>query len=154
VLFRQRKCLNDPDWKRIDASGKEIWSPANDAIERAYKDAHGSHAILTGSQFEYGGKPGSASIQLPKDAPNKKSCDRLLNEFIGVSRQLSPDVMDCTDRVFYEIKTLKFAHSGAQQLLGYYKTANQIASEAGDPPWKFEYATWYPPRVLMLDNTR
>jgi uncharacterized protein DUF4157 len=158
TVFRQasdkRRCLNDPDWRRIDAKPKEIWSPANDALERAYKDDHAGHAVLTGSQFEYGGKPGSSGIQLPKDAPNKKSCDRLLSNFIGVSRQLAPDVMDCTDRVFYEIKTTQYAGSGAKQLLDYYKIANQFASQEGERPWKFEYASWYPPRILKLDNTR
>jgi hypothetical protein len=148
------KCLNDPDWKRIDATPQTVWGPANDAIERSYKDSHSSHAILTGSQFEYGGKPGSSGIQLPKGAPHKKSGDKLLKHFLGVSRQLAPDVVDFTDRVFYEIKTNQYAKEGAGQVLSYYKTINAIAVAEGEPTWQIDAASWYPPHILMLEPTR
>lgn len=158
LVFRHAKdrttCLNDPDWKRIDASPQDVYGPANDAIERAYKDAHPGSGVLTGSQFESGGKPGSSGIELPKGAPNKGSCDKLLGEFKGVSRQLAPDIMDCTERVFYEIKTNQFAGKGAEQILSYYKLANELAAQAGEPAWQIESAGWYPPHVLMLEPTR
>ena len=158
VVFRhaadKSKCLSDPDWKRIDASPQEVYAPANDAIESSYKDSHKSNAILTGSQFESGGKPGSSGIQLPKGAPGKGSCDKLLGKFLGVSRQLSPDVMDCTERVFYEIKTNQFAGKGAEQVLSYYKLANEFAAQNSEPPWKIDLAGWYPPHILMMEPTR
>lgn len=158
LVFRhaadKSKCLNDPDWKRIDASPQEVYAPANDAIEGAYRDAHKGNAILTGSQFESGGKPGSSGIQLPKGTPNKGSCDKLLGKFLGVSRQLAPDVMDCSERVFYEIKTNAYAGKGAEQVLSYYKLANEFAAQDGEPPWKIEFASWYPAHVLMLEPTR
>jgi len=158
VVFRKSadkgRCLNDPNWKTIAADPREIWQPANDAIERSYEMTHGKNAILTGSQFEYGGKPGSKAIQLPKGAPSKSSCNSLLKRFLGRSRQLAPDVMDCTDRVFYEIKTNRYAKKGAAQLLEYYALANEIAKQESEPPWKIEYASWYPPHVLMLEPTR
>jgi hypothetical protein len=148
------KCLGDPDWKRIDASPQEIYAPANDAIEKAYKDSHAGHAILTGSQFESGGKPGASGTRLPKGAPDKGACDKLLDKFQGVSRQLAPDIMDCSDRVFYEIKTNQFAGKGAEQILSYYKLANELSAQAGEKPWNIDFATWYPPHVLMLEPTR
>jgi len=149
-----QRCLGDPEWSRVDARPKEVWVAANDALEQSYASAHSGNAVLTGSQFEYGGKPGSSAIQLPKGAPNKRSADRLLNQFMGRSRQLAPDVMDCSLRTFYEIKTLRYAGQGGEQLLSYYKLANEITSQEGDPPWKIEYATWYPPHVLKLGRDR
>ncbi|TNJ35433.1 DUF4157 domain-containing protein [Arenimonas terrae] len=158
MIFRhsadKTKCLGDPEWKRIDATPQEIYAPANDAIERAYIDSHGKNAVLTGSQFEYGGKPGATAIELPKGAPDKGSCNSLLKKFSGVSRQLAPDIMDCSERVFYEIKTNQYAEQGAQQILGYYKQANELTSQAGEPGWNIDLAGWYPPHVLMLEPTR
>lgn len=156
LLFRHtgKGCLNEPGWNRISAEPKDVWLGANVAIENHYKNGHPNNAILTGSDFEYGGKPGSRAVQLPKGAPDKKAGDRLLNKFLGTSRQLAPDVMDLSDRTFYEIKTLSGAGKGGEQLLGYYKIANEIAAQEGDPSWNINRATWYPEHVLAFPGDR
>jgi hypothetical protein len=51
----------------------------------------------------------------------------------------------------YEIKSVGFQNKGVVQLESYYKVADEIRrlyAETKEPPWRVEYATWYPPHVL------
>jgi hypothetical protein len=144
---------------QVSAKDKAVWMPANDIIERAYRDdrAHREHCVLYGSQFEYGGTPGKVEISVPKGCPNWDLATELVTRLRGVSRQLAPDIMDFTARVFYEIKTPSGAGAGAAQLLGYYKLANSIIQsldpDRAGPQWRIEAATWYPPHMLPLPGS-
>lgn len=138
-----------PPCKQESAKPKEHWLPANLAIERAYRDdpKHKGHCVLTGSDFEYGGKLG---ISVPKGCPDRAFADEFLARLKGIKNQLAPDIIDFTSRTFYEIKTLGYTVAGAAQLRSYYKLADAIQKELGGTPWKIEHATWYPPHVMPL----
>ena len=138
-----------PPCEPESAKPKEHWLPANLAIERAYRDdpKHKGHCVLTGSDFEYGGKLG---ISVPKGCPDRKFADEFLARLKGIKNQLAPDIIDFTSRTFYEIKTLGYTVPGAAQLRSYYKLADAIQKELGGTPWKIEHATWYPPHVMPL----
>ena len=145
-------CPGPPDWEIISAGPKEVYGPANDAIEAAYRNdpRNAKHSVLFGSQFQYGGDP-RGGIGLPQGAPDRKTGDALLSRFRGLQRQRAPDIMDFTDRVFYEIKTPNYAASGMVALGSYYAIMDAIRSELGTeggPPWNPDMATWYPPHVL------
>jgi len=135
-----------PPWDRADASGVEIWGPANKVLEDVYQFDHGGHSILYGSQFE------NRDIRLPIGAPNKKFGDALLDELRGISRQLRPDIIDFTDRHFYEIKTTNYARAGQVQLAGYYKVAAAICRKYGEPEWSDLMVSWYPPHALPFPS--
>jgi hypothetical protein len=138
-----------PPWQDTSASLPEIYIPANAVIEAAYRDdpAHKGHAVLYGSQFEYGGK---LEIALPRGAPWQAFANAMLAELRGISRQLAPDIIDFTDRAIYEIKTIRFAAAGIRQLTAYYALANAIAVKYNQPTWTRDLAGWYPPHVLPL----
>jgi hypothetical protein len=144
-------CHDDEDCpgRPISAADRSIWLPANEAIEIAYKEdprirGH-ADAILFGSQFE------NRDIQLPKGAPNKRYGNKLLSRLRGISNQRRPDIIDFSGRVFYEIKSVNDPGRGTVQLESYYRLSEEIRRAYADfdePPWKVEYATWYPPHVL------
>jgi hypothetical protein len=132
----------------IDASDRTLWMPANQVIELAYVNdpAIRGHAdaVFFGSQFE------NADVLLPKGAPNKAYGNLLLQNLRGISRQYRPDIIDFHDRVFYEIKTREDGKSRGQ-IESYYRVAEEIRRQHAsfrEPPWKVEYATWYPAHIL------
>jgi hypothetical protein len=136
------------------AAAKEIYEPANSAIEAAYLLAKADHtdAIMFGSQFIT-----RTDIQLPKGVPGKAYGNRLLSELRGIQAQLRPDIIDFEERVFYEIKTETSAVIAPAkvkaQLDQYYRLAEQIRIQFGggvEPPWLTLHATWKPPHVLPL----
>ncbi len=143
-------CPAPPKWQRISAAPKDVYGPANEAIEQAYLDAsrHKNHAVLLGSQFEYGG---NKEIRLPKGTADRKANDAILSRLRGLVKQRAPDIMNFTERVFYEIKTPEYAVGGMAQLGSYYALTDVIRQELGEeggPPWDQGAATWYPPHVL------
>jgi hypothetical protein len=148
------QCHNDVPCPgiRISAADRSIWLPANEAIEIAYKDdpknqGHAT-AIFFGSQFETG-----RDVRLPSGTPNKKFGNLLLSKLLGIKNQRRPDIIDFGGRVFYEIKSADDTSRGTVQLESYYKLADEIRRAYADfhePPWKLEYANWYPPHVLPL----
>jgi hypothetical protein len=134
----------------ISAKSKEVYGPANEAIELAYLNdpRHKNQAVLSGSQFEYGG---NKEIRLPKGTSDRKASDAILSRLRGLVKQRAPDIMNFTERTFYEIKTPDFAVSGMVQLESYYALTDVIRQELGEqggPPWDQGAATWYPPHVL------
>jgi hypothetical protein len=151
-------CPGLPDWVLLqDHRPREIWLPANQAIEQAFANdpQTKNHVYLLGSQFNVG--PGF-EIRLPRGIPNKKLADEFLQQFKGIANQLAPDVMDFTDRVFYEIKTPFFWRGrqqgipqGILQLQSYYNAIESIRQKmgpAGGPPWDQSRAWWFPPHTL------
>jgi hypothetical protein len=137
----------------ISAHPRDVWMTANQAIELAYKnsDEHGSHRpeILTGSDFEYGG---NHSVGLPQGAAGGAAANSFLARFLGIRRQLAPDIIDFRERVIYEIKTLGGAVAGIGQLAASYLLADSLERELGGPPWNRDLANWYPPHVLPYLN--
>ncbi len=149
------QCHNDVPCPgtRISAADRSIWMPANEAIEIAYKEAPGNRkhadAIFFGSQFE------NSDVRLPKGAPNKRFTNLLLSKLRGIRNQRRPDIIDFENRVFYEIKSADDTARGTVQLESYYRLTEEIRRAHADfdePPWKIEYATWYPPHVLPLPS--
>src|SRR4051812_38404047 len=96
------KCPGAPAWNTINAGEKAVWLPANEIIERSYKEEprHDRDAILVGSDFLDGGE-----IGLPRSAPHRGYGNVLLSELRGLAKQLRPDIVDFENRVFYEIKS-------------------------------------------------
>jgi hypothetical protein len=125
----------------------------NWAIETAYKEDHPkeaqAEALFFGSQYE--GERFGADVLLPRGAPNKAFGNMLLSRLRGLQNQRRPDIIDFANRVFYEIKTPRFADDGMVQLESYYKIANEVIHEYArfhEPEWKRSRATWYPRHVL------
>jgi hypothetical protein len=133
----------------ISAGAQAIWLPANDAIEMAYKEHPNNrrhlNALFFGSQFE------NRDVLPPSGVPNKKFAETLLRRLRGLQNQRRPDIIDFQDRVFYEIKSTGFARQGVEQVASYYIIADEVRRQYAafaEPPWKIEYAGWYPPHVL------
>jgi hypothetical protein len=132
----------------VGAGDRTVWMPANGVIEDAYKAAHptSANAIFFGSQFESG-----RDVLPPANTPNRKFAVTLLRHLRGLVNQRRPDIIDFHDRVFYEIKTVGYISSGTVQVQSYYVVADEIRRQHAfdtEPPWRIEYATWYPPHVL------
>lgn len=149
----QRQCPPLPGYRRLRGRvmrRPSIWKPANDAIERAYLEARGSAGVLTGSQFEQGGRGGGRGTLLPRGAPNRRVANRFLASFRGVSRQLSPDIIDFTRNEIYEIKgsSPQSIVQGIAQIKGYYRLAGELQAEYGGPSWNQDLASWRPPILL------
>lgn len=132
----------------VDAGDAAIWGPANKAIEDAYlaDPAIRGHAdaVFFGSQFE------NRTVLLPKGAPNKAFGNLLLQELRGIRNQYRPDIIDFHNRVFYEIKT-RVDGKARGQIASYYRVTEEIRQQHAsfrEPPWKVEYATWYPAHML------
>jgi hypothetical protein len=146
-------CPQPPDWEPLtDHRPRHIWLPANQAIEQAFANDRQTrnHVALFGSQFNVGPR---SRILTPKGTPNKKLADEFLNRLTGIANQLAPDIIDFTDRVFYEIKTAGFIQDGIRALSGYYNTIEAIRRDlgpAGGPPWDQQQASWYPPHTLAF----
>lgn len=138
---------------RVSAADRSIWLPANEAIEIAYKEdpknrGHAA-AIFFGSQFE------NRDVLLPRGAPNRRFGDLLLRKLRGLQNQRRPDIIDFQNRVFYEIKTAGDTRRGTVQLQSYYRLADEIRREYAafnEPPWRVEYATWYPAHALPFPS--
>jgi hypothetical protein len=151
-VVRRFPCPGRPTWRPIEAGAKEIWEPANTAIEDAYLKTKGAHrdAIFFGSQFVTG-----RDVLLPKGARNKSFGNELLRQMRGIQAQNRPDIIDFEERVFYEIKTAKSANKEPgkvkDQLLDYYRKAEAIRKQFGvasEPEWANYNATWTPPHQL------
>jgi hypothetical protein len=133
----------------ISAGAQAIWLPANEVIETAYKEHPNNrrhlNALFFGSQFE------NRDVLPPSGVPNRRFAETLLRRLRGLQNQRRPDIIDFQDRVFYEIKSIGYARQGSVQVASYYIVADEIRREYAafaEPPWKVEYATWYPPHVL------
>ena len=153
-VLRRFPCPRPPVWKHISAGPREIWLPANQAIETAYRGAKPKNSIIFGSEFLTG-----ADIRLPSGAPNKAFGNMLLAEMRGIQAQLRPDIIDFDERVFYEIKTEDNAKAEPakvkNQLLHYYKAAETIRAQYGpalEPEWTNHNATWKPADVLVFPS--
>ncbi len=151
--FGAIQCHNDAPCPgtRVSASDQAIYMPANQAIERAYKDdkknARHAAGILVGSDFDRM----TRDILVPAGAPNRKFANALLTQLRGIRNQRRPDIIDFVDHVIYEIKSTAFAAQGDVQIQSYYEVVERILRvENREPPWRVEYATWYPPHVLPL----
>jgi len=156
---------------RVSAAERPLWMAANEAIELAYKNdpAKKNHVVLFGSDFEDSllkigpecpkpvpnrrpFRPGTAEINLPKGT-GERFGRILLQELRGLARQRRPDIIDFTERAFYEIKTTGYADRGQVQLQSYYKIAEairrQYAPDIGD--WIHDTAPgWYPAGELAM----
>jgi hypothetical protein len=149
------------------AKPKEIWMPANDAIEKAYLATPGiaGHAksIFFGSQYETG-----RDVRLPSDSPHREFGNYIISRLRGITNQKRPDIIDFERQVIYEIKTVRYAADGMVQLADYYKQTNDIVSEGMrshrwdkenksgrryGTPWHEWDASWYPPHILGLDGS-
>jgi hypothetical protein len=160
---------------RYNASLPEIWMAANEAIELAYKNDPRlrNNSVFFGSDFDnsllkigpegprYGVpnhrplRAGIAEVGLPKGVKEKRFGNILLQELRGLERQRRPDIIDFTNRVFYEIKSTGYEDRGQVQLQSYYKITEQILHHHGqmEPPWKLDTSPpWYPPHTLTMLN--
>jgi hypothetical protein len=98
-------------------------------------------------------RPGVAEVRLPKGAPNQRFRNLLLEQLRGLERQRRPDIIDFTNRAFYEIKSTGYADRGTVQLRSYYKIMEVTLRQHGqhEPPWRLETAPpWYPDHVLSM----
>lgn len=158
--------------RRYDSREPMIWMAANEAIELAYKNdpKHANHVTFFGSDFDNSllkigpemptrvpnrrpSRPGVAEVTLPKGVPNQKFGNLLLQELRGLERQRRPDIIDFTNRAFYEIKSSGYRDRGTIQLRSYYKITEMILRQHGgsEPPWILETAPlWYPDHVLSM----
>lgn len=149
------KCPGPPNWLPISAAREEVYLTANNAIELAYKLSHRDHAVVFGGDFET-----ARTITLPKGTNLSKAerefGDNLLLELKGISWQLRPDIIDFTERKFYEIKTVDFAENNpakaVDQLANYYRIAEAIRVKYGGPEWSPFAPDWYPPHLLPFDS--
>jgi len=146
---------------------------ANRAIEDAYKDQHGNHAVLVGSQFEEGfmERRIPREIRLPQGAHNKEFGDHLLEELRGPKGgPRKPDIVDFDDRAFYEIKPVDTflwdRQKTVNQHTSLYRMADDVVDEFNDrkraetpigskrleteEPWVIENAKWKPPFCLTM----
>jgi hypothetical protein len=159
---------------RYNASQREIWMAANNAIEQAYRDAHPSNSVFFGSDFEDSllkigpegpravpnRKPwrqGAAEVALPKGVREKHFGNILLRDLRGLERQRRPDIVDFTHRAFYEIKSTGYEDQGRMQLESYYKITEAILRQHGanEPGWHPESTPyWYPRHVLPHVESR
>jgi hypothetical protein len=149
-VVRKFACPKPPIWTHLGAGAREVWLPANEAIEIAYRAAHRDNSILFGSEFIT-----RTDIRLPSGAPNKAFGNALLAKLRGLQEQLRPDIIDFDERVFYEIKTeenaIRTPEKVKSQLLDYYKLGEAIRREFGptvEPEWTNHNATWKPPEQL------
>jgi hypothetical protein len=167
------ECPAPPLWgPYIGYPPREVSRQANRAIEMAYRDdpQKQGHGVLFGSQFEEGfaGQGILREIRLPDKAPNKEFGNLLLNELRGPrGGPRKPDIVDFTDRVFYEIKTIfaftEYRQSVIEQHLSLYRLAEQIVNDfnqakrnttapggrlAIQDPWSVNRADWTPPQCL------
>lgn len=149
-------CPAPPNAQRVSAGGEAVWGPANRAIEQAYRAAHSSNVILTGSDFA---RQGTRRLQLGRESLNRldeetrNQANPLLDRLSGRSYQLQPDIMDFTEQVFYEIKTAGYASEGEEQLAGYYRLADSIQREVGGLSWNQGLAGWYPDHALPFEGS-
>jgi hypothetical protein len=146
-------CHNDDpcEGKKISAGDQSIWLPANQAIEQEY--AFDAVAAGNGTEIFFGSQFENADVRLPKGVKNKKFGNVLLSKLRGLQRQRRPDIIDFANRVFYEIKTADNAKQGSIQIQSYYDIAEAIRhaeADSTEPPWRREYATWYPDHMLAL----
>ena len=167
------ECPTPPLWRPTTARPTPISKAANKAIEEAYRDQHGSHAVLVGSDFEEGfaARGIMREIRLPHNAPNKEFGDYLLENLKGRrGGPRKPDIVDFNDRAFYEIKPIhSFNDNKAKainQHLSLYRMADDVVNEFNDmkrertapgsktlatqDPWVIENAKWMPPKCLIL----
>ncbi|MPZ31120.1 MAG: DUF4157 domain-containing protein [Rhodospirillales bacterium] len=158
--------------RRYDSREPMIWMAANEAIELVYKNdpKHVNHIMFFGSDFENSllkigpemptrvpnrrpSRPGVAEVRLPKGVPNQRFGNLLLQELRGLERQRRPDIIDFTNRAFYEIKSNGYQDRGSVQLRSYYKITEMILRQHGqsEPPWRLDTAPpWYPDHVLSM----
>lgn len=168
------QCHQDEECPGVRHSAREpaIWMAANAAIEQAYlaDPTRRNHSVFFGSDFEDSllkigpegprGVPnrrpwreGPAEVRLPKGVKEKRFGNILLDQLRGLERQRRPDIIDFTDRVFYEIKSNGYQDSGQVQLQSYYAITEAILRHHGqtEPPWRLETAPpWYPKHVLPM----
>lgn len=157
---------------RYDAAAKEIWMAANAAIEQAYRDDHPNNSVFFGSDFEDSllkigpegpravpnRKPwreGPAEVLLPKGVKEQHFGNILLRNLRGLERQRRPDIIDFTERAFYEIKSTGYEDRGQVQLRSYYRITETILIDHGqsEPGWHAESTPyWYPRHVLSMWN--
>jgi len=145
---------------------------ANAAIEQAYLDdpSRRNHSVFFGSDFDNSllkigpegpravpnrrpWREGPAGVLLPKGVKEKRFGNLLLDQLRGLERQRRPDIIDFTDRVFYEIKSTGYEDRGQVQLQSYYAITEAILRQHGqtEPPWRLETAPpWYPKHVLPM----
>ena len=163
--------VDDPcTGSRYNASQSEIWMAANTAIEQAYRYAFPNNSVFFGSDFEDSllkigpegpravpnRKPwreGPAEVSLPKGVKEKHFGNILLRDLRGLERQRRPDIVDFTNRAFYEIKSTGYEDRGRMQLESYYKITEAILTQHGasEPGWHPESTPyWYPGHVLPI----
>jgi hypothetical protein len=168
------ECPAPPLWRPASARPIPVWKAANKAIEDAYREEHGNHGVLVGSQFEEGFMAGGVQreVRLPQNAPNKEFATYLLENLRGPrGGPRKPDIVDFNDRAFYEIKPVDrfqppFRAQAINQHVSLYRMADDIVREFNDmkrentamgsrtlatqDPWVIENAKWMPPKCLTL----
>lgn len=157
---------------RYNASEPAVWMAANAAIEQAYLEdpSRRNHSVFFGSDYDNSllkigpegpravpnrrpWREGPAGVLLPKGVKEKRFGNLLLDQLRGLERQRRPDIIDFTDRVFYEIKSTGYEDRGQVQLQSYYAITEAILRQHGqnEPPWRLETAPpWYPKHVLPM----
>lgn len=134
----------------VGAGERAVWTAANEAIEAAYKydpKTGPISSLFFGSQFETG-----RDVLPPAGVQNRRFAEVLLKNLRGLVNQRRPDIIDFSERAFYEIKTVGHARDGLVQVESYYKIADEVrrVHAPSEPPWKQDYATWYPPHSIPL----
>jgi hypothetical protein len=142
-VVRRHMDVPCPSANPISAMGKEVYLPANDAIAAAYMADHRSNEVLFGEHF---------SRTLPRGA-KARWADQFLSEFLGIQKQLQPDIIDFTEHAIYEVKSNGYAAKGAVQIAGYYTIAEAIqiahsGEEGIGEHWSSK--SWFPPHVLPM----
>ena len=147
-------CPKPPLWVPISAQKPEIWLTANNAIELSYKESHSNNVLIFGGDFRTG-----ETITLPRNAKlsdtDRRFGNQLLLELAGLQWQLRPDIIDFTQRKFYEIKTAQYARDNPakviDQLANYYRITEAIRVKYAGPEWNPEAPDWYPPHMLPFN---
>jgi hypothetical protein len=137
-------CPGPPRWIPASASAPEIYLAANALLEAEYKRTHQNNAVLFGSQFE------NRDILMPRGTADRALANAILREYRGIARQLRPDIIDFTEHVIYEIKTVSFADAGRAQIEAYYRLIDALVRSHGGPSWNRHNVNWYPNHVYPL----
>jgi hypothetical protein len=140
-----------PKWVTVSAKRKEVYLAANKIIELAYKASHYGHVVFYDSDFDR-----TQAVTLPRDAKlsdiDRQFANNLLLELKGLEKPLRPDIVDFTERKFYEIKAEEWALSNpseaADQLANYYRITEAIRTKYAGPPWDPFAPDWYPDHTL------
>ena len=158
---------------RYNASQREIWMAANNAIEQAYRDAHPNNSVFFGSDFEDSllkiGPEGCAGTEdkTGRHALPKRRCRRVWGKgtsatffcaiCAGWRGSADPTSSISPTALFTRSKYTGYEDRGRMQLESYYKITEAILTKHGEnePGWHPESTPdRYPRHVLPMLDTR